>query len=43
MLQAAKRVSRREPEAGDFPPIPAEMEVGAPWTGRGTGGEGTLG
>lgn len=22
MLQAAKRISRREPEAGDFPPVP---------------------
>ena len=42
ILQAARCISRREPEAGDFPPVPAEMEVGALWTGRGTCGEETL-
>lgn len=34
LLQAAKCISRRRPEACDFPPGPAEMEVGDPWMGR---------
>jgi len=39
MLQAAECISRSEPEAGDFPPVPGEMEVGAPWAWRGKSGE----
>lgn len=34
LLQAAKCISRRRPEACDFPPGPAEMDVGDPGMGR---------